>query len=206
MRTNRALAALTLALALAASACSTDDLKTSGDVTVSSIEHNDADVAFATGMIPHHAQALAMADLTRGRQLDPEVDALVEDIEAAQAPEIETMVDWLTDWDEDIPATMRDHVNAGEGHGDSSDQMQGMDEMDDMPGMMSAEDMTSLEDATDEQFQDMWLTMMIEHHEGAVDMAETETTSGQFAPAVDLADDIIAAQASEIDAMEQLLF
>ena len=77
---------------------------------------NDADVDFATAMIPHHAQALVMVDLTLGRELSPEVQQLTEDIQAAQGPEIELMVDWLTQWDQPVPETMRDHTNA-EDHG-----------------------------------------------------------------------------------------
>ena len=76
---------------------------------------NDADVAFATAMIQHHAQALVMVDLTMGQDLDPELAALGEQIRATQAPEIEQMADWLTDWDEPVPETVRDHANA---HGD----------------------------------------------------------------------------------------
>ena len=79
---------------------------------MSETDHNDADVAFATDMIQHHAQALSMVDLTEGRTLDPEVKQLAEDIRATQAPEIEKMADWLQDWDEKVPATMRDHSNA----------------------------------------------------------------------------------------------
>ncbi|MDN5894066.1 MAG: DUF305 domain-containing protein [Nocardioides sp.] len=209
MRTTRALAALTLGLSIALSACGTDDSSDKADR--STTKHNDADVAFANGMIPHHAQALSMADMTMDRELDPKVSALVEDIRAAQGPEIETMTDWLTDWDEEIPETMRDHVNSGHGDTDSQEQMEGMDDMGDMgdmgdmPGMMSAQDMSALEEATGADFQQMWLEMMVEHHEGAVEMAETEKSEGQYQPAVDLAEEIISAQESEIAAMENLL-
>ena len=82
----------------------------------SATEHNDADVSFATDMIPHHAQALVMVDLSRDRPLDPDVEALMEQIQAAQTPEIQTMAGWLTSWGEDIPATTRDHVHGGD-HG-----------------------------------------------------------------------------------------
>ena len=200
MRIPRALAALTLALSVALTACGSDEPDQQPEV--SSTEHNDADVTFATDMIPHHAQALSMADMTSGRQLDPEVSALVEDIRNAQTPEVEVMVDWLTDWNEEVPETMRDHGNAGHGDSDPAEQMQ---DMDDMPGMMTAKEMTALADAPDDEFQQMWLTMMIEHHEGALTMAETQKTDGRFKPALDLADDIISAQKSEISAMNSLL-
>jgi uncharacterized protein (DUF305 family) len=206
---TRALSALALTLALGAglTACG-DDAGSSGSsgsaTEVSTTEHNDADVAFASDMITHHAQALSMVDLTLDRTLDPEVQALAEDIRAAQGPEIETMADWLTKWGEEVPETMRDHANAGHDMDDMSDNMDDMGH-DDMPGMMTAEDMDALENASDAAFQDMWLEMMIEHHEGAVEMAETETEDGQYKDAVDLAGQIIDAQKEEIDTMNGLL-
>ncbi len=165
---------------------------------------DDADVAFASGMIQHHAQALSMVDLTGGRPLDPAVERLAETIRAAQAPEIETMSDWLTAWGEEVPPTMRDHSHAGhDAGGDLSEQMAGMDTA--MPGMVSAAEMDGLQDATDAEFQTRWLTMMVAHHEGAVAMARAEQDDGRSADAVALAATIASAQAKEIERMEQLL-
>lgn len=70
---------------------------------------NEADVEFATNMIPHHAQAVRMVTLTDGRTLDPAVEQLANEIRDAQVPEIETMSDWLTAWDEEVPETSLDH-------------------------------------------------------------------------------------------------
>lgn len=203
---TRALSALALTLALGAglTACGDDAGSSRSATEVSTTEHNDADVTFASDMITHHAQALSMVDLTIERPLDPEVQALAEDIRAAQGPEIETMADWLTKWGEDVPETMRDHANAGHDMDDKSDTMDDMGHGD-MPGMMTSEDMDELENASDSEFQDMWLEMMIEHHEGAVEMAETETEDGQYKDAVDLAGQIIDAQKQEIDTMNGLL-
>lgn len=196
--------ALGLTLSLGVTACG-DDTASSDAVGTSPTEHNDADVAFASDMIQHHAQALSMVDLTLDRPLDPEVQALAEDIRAAQAPEIETMADWLTDWREPVPETMRDHANAGHDMGDMSDTMGDMGEDADMPGMMSAEDMDELENASDADFQQLWLELMVEHHEGAVEMARTQQESGRFEPAVDLAGQIVESQTAEIATMEELL-
>ena len=205
MRT-RALGAVALTLTLGAglTACGDDTSDTSSKAEVSATEHNDADVTFASDMITHHAQALSMVDLTLERDLDPEVQALAEDIRDAQGPEIETMADWLTTWGEDVPDTMRDHANAGHDMGDMSDTLDDMGH-DDMPGMMTAEDIDELENASDVEFQDMWLEMMVEHHEGAIEMAETEQADGQFKDAVDLAGQIIDAQKQEIDTMNGIL-
>lgn len=159
-------------------------------------EFNDADVAFATAMIPHHAQALAMVDLTMGRDLDPALAALTEQIRAAQTPEIETMTDWLTSWDEPVPETVRDHANA---HDDMD-----MDDSE-MPGMMSAEDLDELAELSGAEFEQEWLELMIEHHEGAVEMAEDEIEDGAFPGAITLAEEIVKGQTVEIDQMEQML-
>ncbi|MER6971257.1 DUF305 domain-containing protein [Nocardioides sp. NPDC000445] len=213
MRTQRPLfratwAAAGLAVLLTLSACGGND-EAEAPQKLSETEHNKADVTFATDMIQHHAQALSMVDLTMDRNLEPEVQELADSIRAAQSPEIETMSGWLQEWGEEVPSTMRDHVNGGhDGHGDGedssmSDSMEGMD--DDMPGMMSAQDMDALEKASDAEFSDMWLTMMIEHHEGAIEMSETQQDEGRFKPAVDLAGTIIESQTAEIDTMEKLL-
>ncbi|MFE6510796.1 DUF305 domain-containing protein, partial [Nocardioides sp. NPDC057764] len=143
MRTQRPLiratwAAAGLAVLLTLSGCGGSE-EAKAPQKLSETEHNKADVAFATDMIQHHAQAMAMVDLTMDRTLDPEVQELADAIRAAQSPEIETMSSWLQEWGEEVPSTMRDHVNGGhEGHGDEessmSDSMEGMDA--DMPGMM----------------------------------------------------------------------
>ncbi len=185
------------ALALALTGCSTSR---GAEGSGGGNGHNEADVDFAGDMIQHHAQALEMVDLTLGRDLDPEVAALAEDIRAAQAPEIETMADWLEDWDEPVPATSRDHANAhAEEHGGGG----AMDE--DMPGMMSAEQMSALEDASDADFEDLWMQMMIEHHEGAISMAETVLDEGESAKVARLAEDVVDTQQAEVDTMQSLL-
>ena len=155
--------------------------------------HNDADVAFAQQMIPHHQQAIEMAKAAETRAESQEVKDLAADIEAAQDPEIETMTGWLESWGEDVP----DEGMSGMDHG-------GMFS-DDMAGMMSDEDMSALENATGAEFDQMFLTMMIEHHEGAIEMAKTEKADGEYADAKALADDIETAQTEEIQTMQDLL-
>ncbi|GAA0984356.1 hypothetical protein ENKNEFLB_04020 [Nocardioides aquaticus] len=207
-RTTRAVSAtaLGLTLALTAAACGGGDTGGETSAQASATEHNDADVAFASEMLQHHAQALTMVDLTMERELDPEVRQLADDIRAAQAPEIETFTDWLIDWDEEVPSTVRDHANADHGDGEAGEATDGMDAgAMDMPGMMSAADMTALEDAPDSAFQDRWLELMIEHHSGAIDMAQAELQQGRYQPAIDLAEEIADSQAGEIEAMETLL-
>lgn len=160
-------------------------------------DFNQADVAFATDMIQHHAQAMSMVDLVDGREVSTGLRTLAEQIRMAQGPEINVLVGWLTDWALPIPETMRDHANA---HGDGDMAMDP-----DMPGMMSAEDMKALGETQGRDFERVWLEMMIEHHQGAVEMAETERGNGKFVDAIDLANTIITAQGAEIDQMKSML-
>lgn len=167
------------------------------DESHTSARHNDADVTFAQQMIPHHQQAIEMAEVAKTRAESQEFKDLAADIEAAQGPEIQTMTGWLEDWDEDVP----DEGMPGMDHGDmSSDDMTGI-----MTGMVSEEEMTDLENATGAEFDQMFLTMMIEHHEGAIEMAQTEQVDGEFRDATAMAEDIETAQSEEIQTMRRLL-
>ena len=202
-----AAAALTLTIAGGLAACGDDEATTAADTpsetqTASNGDiFNDADVQFATDMMQHHAQAIEMVTLTQGRSLDPEVQQIAEDIREAQVPEIETMTDWLTAWDQEIPATSMDHANAGH----DMEDMGGESMSSDMPGMMSADEMDSLENASDTDFQALWLEMMIEHHTGAIEMAEAEQQDGVNEDAKALAGTIVETQQAEISTMEGLL-
>lgn len=147
--------------------------------------HNQADVAFAQGMIPHHQQALEMSDILLSKQnIDERVARLAEEIRAAQGPEIETMHGWLRQWGAPMAP---DHEMGG------------------MHGMMSEPDLARLRDAQGPDAGRLFLTQMIEHHEGAVTMAQNEIDKGQFTEAVALARDIITTQQKEIDRMREIL-
>ena len=191
MKVRRLLIALVAGFALLVTACG-DDSDTSsgaGASTTAAADFNDADVAFAQGMIPHHQQAVEMADMALENAESDEVKDLAERIKAAQDPEIETMTAWLEAWGEPLE-------DSG-GHD--------MGGMGDDASMMSDEDMESLGGAQGAAFDEMFLTMMIEHHRGAIDMAETELADGAYEPAKQLARAIVDAQQAEIDEMTQLL-
>lgn len=162
---------------------------------------HEADVAFATDMIPHHAQALVMVDMVQGRKVSSAFKALTEQSRATQAPEIEEMATWLDEWGEEIPETSRDHVNGGHGgHGDHGDLGGGHMSH----GMVSAEDMEKLH-AEKADFESMWLRMMIEHHEGAIDMAKDEIENGKDPRAIELAESMGSSQTAQIETMENML-
>ncbi|MFJ9836033.1 DUF305 domain-containing protein [Streptomyces sp. NPDC101169] len=153
--------------------------------------HNAQDVSFAQGMIPHHQQALEMAKLADGRASSARVKDLAARIEKAQDPEIRTMTGWLTAWGEQVPMAGMDHS----GHSG----------MTGMAGMMSDDDMAALKKATGADFDSRFLSLMAEHHRGAVEMAGTEKTKGAYGPARTMAGDIVRAQNAEIQEMERLL-
>ncbi len=153
--------------------------------------HNDADVAFVQGMLPHHEGALAMAQLADGRAMDRRVIDLADRIEAAQGPEIETMTGWLEEWGEPLP----EEDMGGMDHGSGGMDMEGMSE----------ENMTALDSTSGADFDRMFLEMMIPHHQGAVDMAETEIADGSNPDAVDMAREIVESQTAEIEEMQTLL-
>ncbi|MEU7531502.1 DUF305 domain-containing protein [Saccharothrix sp. NPDC042600] len=159
---------------------------TAGTTASASTERNDADIAFAQGMVPHHEGAIEMSGLARGRTTNPKVLDLAARIERAQDPEIKTMTAWLTAWG---AAPTGEH----DGHGTS------------MPGMMSHEEMEKLKQAKDADFDKLFLEGMVKHHQGAIDMANTELRQGVNAEAKKLAQQIIEAQQKEIDEMNALL-
>ncbi|MCX4624630.1 DUF305 domain-containing protein [Streptomyces albogriseolus] len=158
---------------------------------------NDADVMFAQMMIPHHEQALEMAKLADGRASDAEIKTLAADIEKAQDPEIQTMKSWLKAWgkpesaEEGMPGM--DHGSGGMDHGSG------------MSGMMSDEDMQKLETAKGTEFDRMFAEMMIEHHKGAITMAEDEQKNGRNATAKKLAADVVKTQSAEVEKFEKIL-
>ena len=147
--------------------------------------HNEADIAFAQMMIPHHQQAVEMADLAETRAESQEVKDLAAAIEAAQDPEIQTMQGWLKSWD----AEGKSHEMS---HGD-------------MPGMVDDKTIGELGKATGAEFDRLFLTSMIAHHEGAIAMAESEKSDGVHKGALRLADAIIKTQTAELKQMQRLL-
>ena len=205
---RRGVALLALVAALLLSGCGEQQAAQEPQAPVQTaaggVTFNQTDVEFATQMIPHHAQAVAMVVMANGRSLDDEVAGLMDEIREAQVPEIEQMSDLLGSWGEPVPATMLDHSNAGHEGQSHSETMREMG-AEEMPGMMGADDMATLESASDAEFQRLWVEMMVEHHQGAIAMAEKEIADGENAETVALAEDIVASQSAEIERMEQLV-
>ena len=160
---------------------------THGSESSAAAPNNAADVAFVSGMIPHHEQAVEMSALVPQRSTNPEVIKLAADISAAQEPEIQTMKGFLAQW------------NAGEGSGHEGHDMGAM------TGMVDDGSMAKLETLKGADFDKLWLTSMIGHHEGAVTMAKTEIADGANADAKALAGHIVTAQEAEIAQMKKMV-
>jgi uncharacterized protein (DUF305 family) len=149
-------------------------------------QSNPSDVMFAAMMIPHHQQAVEMSDLILPKKgLDPEVRKLAEQIKAAQQPEIDTMTRWLEEW-----GTAPDHSQ----HGDDEDG-----------GMMTPEQMREMRDSDTDKAQVMYLEGMIEHHKGAIRMADAEIIDGENTEAIAMARSIVTSQQEEITTMQAIL-
>lgn len=188
-----AIPAASAVLILALSACGSGDdshSTMSGAGTTSSTmaegtptTATSGDVEFAQMMIPHHEQAVEMADVALANDTaSPEVQALAGQIKAAQDPEIQTMQGWLGQW----------------GASQSSGQM-------DHGGMMSDDQMSSLMGISGTEFDQMWLTMMIEHHEGAIEMAQDVLATTSNPDVEQLATAVVEGQEKEIATMKGML-
>jgi uncharacterized protein (DUF305 family) len=206
MPSPRRLAALGAGLLLASTlaACGSDHSgSTSGGpqspTSAATATGRAADVAFAQLMIPHHEQALDMARMAERQATSPDVKRLAAQIEAAQDPEIRTMKGWLSTWG--APEQMPGATSTDGGMDHSGHDMGGMTS----EGMMTAEDMAALESASGEAFDRTWLEMMIQHHEGAVVMAEQVLRTTSDAEVRTLAEAVVTGQRAEIAEMQKLL-
>lgn len=146
--------------------------------------HNDADIAFVNGMTPHHEGAVEMSALAATRAASEEVKALAERIAGAQQPEIDLMAAMADAWGAELEA------EGGHGGGHSTA----------MP-----DDVAALEPLSGADFDREFLRRMIEHHEGALVMAQAELAEGENLQAKELAQDIVAAQEAEITEMERMI-
>ncbi len=189
------------------SGSSTSSQSASADSTT----HNAADVTFNQMMIPHHRQAIAMADLVPSRTENTAVRELATQIKNAQQPEIDQMTQRLTSWGvSTTPASQgaKDPSSMDHGsmdHGSADHGSMGMDNGAGNMGMMSAQEMTAMENARGKEFDTLWLKGMIAHHQGAIDMAKTELANGIDPASRALAEQITTSQQAEIDRMRSML-
>ncbi|MGW3251491.1 DUF305 domain-containing protein [Streptomyces fungicidicus] len=148
---------------------------------------NSADVSYARMMIAHHTQALEMTELVPDRAESSKIVRLAERITAAQRPEIKAMQAWL-----------KNHGKA------ERDGAHGHDHAT-MPGMATRSQLKQLRAADGKAFDQLFLTLMITHHQGAITMATDVKGQGNNIQVEEMADDVVAQQTSEISRMRDLL-
>ncbi|MYR44420.1 DUF305 domain-containing protein [Streptomyces sp. SID5910] len=146
---------------------------------------NSADVAYARMMIQHHSQALEMTELAPKHAQSGQVKKLAERISAAQGPEITAMKGWLTAHGQQETGGAHDHAA--------------------MPGMATEAQLGKLRAADGKAFDQLFLTLMITHHEGAITMATDVKAQGNNVQIEEMADDVVAQQTSEISRMRGML-
>ena len=154
--------------------------------------YTQADVQFMQGMILHHAQALVMAGWAPTRAQRSAIKVLAERIDVSQRDEIAFMERWLRERRQTVPETHAAHGMSGHV----------------MPGMLTAEQLAQLEKARGAEFDRLFLTFMIQHHEGALSMVTDLFASPGAAQDVYVfrfASDVEADQTAEIERMRSML-
>jgi len=153
---------------------------------------NMADQKFVQEMIPHHEQAVVMSEMVGNVEVSTETGALANEIISAQASEIALMQSFLDEWGVESDPSSDPHA----GHSMTGDMN---------TGMMTDEDLDKLKNSSGADFEKMWLTMMLAHHDGAVTMAMTVISAGKDPRVKTLAENIVSAQQKEIILIRSLL-
>jgi uncharacterized protein (DUF305 family) len=157
-------------------------------------DYTPADVAFMSGMIYHHAQALLIAGWASSHGASADVQTLCERIVRGQKDEIVIMARWLAERDEPVPQPEPQHMMHG-----MSEHM--------MPGMLTTEQLAQLDRARGPEFDELFLRFMIQHHEGAITMVNElfGRGAGEENPVYKIASGVFADQTTEIERMQRML-
>ncbi len=167
-------------------------------IDIADNSYSPDDVIFMQNMIPHHAQAVELADLVDTRSNLKELVDLAGRIGVTQADEIKFMEDWLKERGEPL-------LPGGESPGSAHEGYNGFHHME---GMASPEDMAKLATLEGVEFDKLWLTLMITHHEGALTMVEdlTDQPGSAYDPVLfEFTNDIVSDQTDEIERMSAVL-
>ena len=172
------LATMFAALVLVATACSSkEELK----------KHNEEDVTFVQEMIPHHEQAIHLTELADKHANSPDVTKIASRIKTKQEEELKTMEKLLHEWGK---------KKEEGGHGGHTPAHS---------GLLSEEKLKELEEAEGVQFDKLFLRSMIEHHEGAIKLAEEAEHKAENKEVKKLTAEIKRGQEHEIEEMEREL-
>jgi uncharacterized protein (DUF305 family) len=147
--------------------------------------HNQADITFLQGLLPHHVQSGTMTDLARTKAVSSKVKALAARIKAEQDQQLTRIRDLLGAWGVAIPA-------------DGSDKGS-------VPGMLSDQQMQQLSSASGNDFDQRFLRLMVDHQQGAIQLAQTELAQGSDPQARRIAQDTVTRQQIEINQMQKML-
>lgn len=178
--------------------------------------HSAADARFMQHMIVHHGQAVAMGELIADRTTNAEIALMGERIARSQASEIEMMRAWLEhrglstrmSHDTDMPGSMPEHGSHALASGMNHASHDAPSDTPVMPGMLSPAQMAQLEAARGTDFDSLYLTGMIHHHQGAIDMVTAllaGSGNGMDPQLSEFLSAVIADQAAEISRMRGLL-
>jgi uncharacterized protein (DUF305 family) len=161
--------------------------------------YSEADINFMSGMIPHHAQAVLMGGWAPTHGASRDMQVLCARMAVSQRDEIEFMRNWLRDRGETVPA-----ANSTAHHM----KMNGVEHDMLMPGMLTPEQLAQLDKARDREWDRLFLTFMIKHHEGALKMVDDLFASYgalQDDDVYKFASDMYADQTTEIERMTKML-
>lgn len=182
---------LAVALALPVAGCGEQASPPEVRTAPSGEEYAAADAAFAADLLVHHAETLRLVDTTLGRPLPDDLAGVVEQVRATRTAQVEQLTDLLTAWDEPVPATSRDHVNAGD-HADDHGTGPADEHQADHDDPWA--DVAALEgDAFAAAFTDA----LAERMEGAEGLAEEQLDAGLHEDALAVAEALLAAQDDE---------
>ena len=163
------------------------------------LPYTEADIRFMSGMISHHAQAIKMAKWSATHGASPAVVRFSERVVTSQTDEIALMQSWLRDRRQPVPEPDPAGMKM---------TMGGMEHVMLMPGMLTAEQMAKLDAARGKEFDRLFLTFMIQHHEGAITMVRelfASAGAGQDESVFAFANDVEIDQETEIARMKQML-
>ena len=183
-------AAVMAIVTLSACSSSAHQAATGSPSTSATQAHNSTDLTFAQDMTPCHKQAIQMSEIILTKQgLDSRVVQVAHQIKAAEGPDIQGMQSWLSQWQQPMTPS----------------SAAGMPAMQGMTGMASPEQMTALQNAVGSDASKQFLTMMIQNHQHAIMLAQSEIDSGQYPPAVAMAHSIATAEQQEVNTMQGIL-
>ena len=193
------LLALSITVTLAGCASAGGRTAASAPVGIPAMKHTAADADFMRGMIHHHAQAVLIAKWAPTHGAGADLQRFAERVVVAQNDEIVTMQTWLRDKGEKVPDATPGPMRM---------MMNGMEHDMLMPGMLTDADLKQLDAQRGVAFDTLFLTFMIRHHEGAIDMVETlfgSNGAAQDETVFRFASDVVADQTTEIRVMKQML-